>query len=183
MNATKILWGQVLLVAAVVLGFAWVTMEWTAWNLSFQSQLGHHWFGVLGWPVFQPPAFFWWWVTCDAYARPIFVDGAYIASPGGIAAIVVAVAMSVWRPREIRRVTTCSSAHWEETRGVREAGLLDHDGFCSAAGNTAICATMAPNTSYALLQPGPAKGGGLGRADIADLAWQSPMTARKRIGR
>src|ERR1700733_3351330 len=128
MNATKILWGQVLLVAAVVLGFACVAMESTARNLSFQSQLGHPWFGVLGWPVFQPPAFFWWWFICDAYARPIFVDGAYIASSGGTAAIGVAVAMSVWRAREVRRVTTCSSAHWEETRGVREAGLLDHDG-------------------------------------------------------
>lgn len=182
MNATKILWGQVLLVAAVVLGFAWVAMESTAWNLSFQSQLGHPWFGVLGWPVFQPPAFFWWWVTCDAYARPIFVDGAYIASSGGIAAIVVAVAMSVWRAREVRRVTTCSSAHWEETRGVREAGLLDHDGVLLGRWQHDDLRYNGPEHVLCFAPTRSGKGRGPGRADIADLAWQSPMTARKRIG-
>ena len=25
--------------------------------------------GALGWPVYQPPAFFWWWFAYDAYAR------------------------------------------------------------------------------------------------------------------
>jgi hypothetical protein len=34
MNATKILWGQVLLASSVVLGFIWT--EWTAWRLAFQ---------------------------------------------------------------------------------------------------------------------------------------------------
>ncbi len=81
-DVTKILWSQVLLVAAVVLGFVWAVAEWTAWKLGFQSPLGHPWFGVLGWPVYQPPAFFWWWFAYDAYARPIFVEGAYIAASG-----------------------------------------------------------------------------------------------------
>ena len=31
----------------------------------------------------------------------IFVEGGYIAASGGIAAVVVAVAMSVWRAREV----------------------------------------------------------------------------------
>jgi type IV secretion system protein VirD4 len=48
MNATKILRGQVLLVAAFVLGFVWAATEWTAWKLGFQSQLRHPWFSVLG---------------------------------------------------------------------------------------------------------------------------------------
>jgi hypothetical protein len=43
---------------------------------------------------------------------------------------------------------------------AKRASLIT-TGFCSAAGNTTICATMAPNTSCALLQPGPAMGGGL----------------------
>ena len=59
------------------------------------------WFEFLGWPVYQPPAFFWWWFAYDAYARDIFVEGAYIAASGGIAAVVVAIAMSVWRAREV----------------------------------------------------------------------------------
>ena len=102
MNATKILWGQVLLVSAVVLAFVWAATEWMAWKLGFQPQLGHPWFEVFGWPVYQPPAFFWWWFAYDAYARDVFVEGAYIAASGGIAAVVVAVAMSVWRAREAK---------------------------------------------------------------------------------
>jgi type IV secretion system protein VirD4 len=128
MNATKILWGQVLLVSATVLAFVWAATEWTAWKLGFQPGLGHPWFEVLGWPVYYPPAFFWWWFAYDAYARDIFVEGAYIAAAGGIAAIVVAVTISVWRAREAKRVTTYGSARWAETREVREAGLLGHDG-------------------------------------------------------
>ena len=128
MNATKILWGQVLLVSAVVLAFVWAATEWTAWKLGFQPQLGHPWFDVFGWPVYQPPAFFWWWFAYDAYARDVFVEGAYIAASGGIAAVVVAVAMSVWRAREVKRRTTYGSARWAETREVRHAGLFGSDG-------------------------------------------------------
>jgi type IV secretion system protein VirD4 len=128
MNATKILWGQVLAVSAVVLGFFWGATQWVAWRLAFQPQLGHPWFNILGWPVYDPPAFFWWWFAYDAYARPIFVEGAYIAASGGGAAVVVAVAMSVWRAREIKKVTTYGSARWAEPREVREASLLGHDG-------------------------------------------------------
>ena len=128
MNATKILWGQVLLVSAVVLAFVWAATEWSAWRLAFQPQLGHPWFEILGWPVYQPPAFFWWWFAYDAYAREIFVEGAYIAASGGIAAIVVAVTLSVWRAREAKKVTTYGSARWAEAHEVRQAGMLGHDG-------------------------------------------------------
>jgi type IV secretion system protein VirD4 len=128
MNATKILWGQVLAVSAVVLAFLWGATQWVAWRLAFQPQLGHPWFNILGWPVYDPPAFFWWWFAYDAYARPIFVEGAYIAASGGIGAVVVAIAMSVWRAREAKKVTTYGSAHWAETSEVRQAGLMSHDG-------------------------------------------------------
>jgi type IV secretion system protein VirD4 len=128
MNATKILWGQVLLVGFVVAAFLWGATEWVAWRLAFQPQLGRPWFEVFGWPLYQPPAFFWWWFAYDAYARDVFVEGAYIAGSGGIAAVVVAIAMSVWRAREVKRVTTYGSARWAETREVREAGLLADDG-------------------------------------------------------
>jgi type IV secretory pathway TraG/TraD family ATPase VirD4 len=73
MNATKILWGQVLLVSITALAFVWAATEWTAWKLGFQPGLGHPWFEVFGWPVYHPPAFFWWWFAYDAYARDIFV--------------------------------------------------------------------------------------------------------------
>ena len=103
MNATKILWGQVLLVCAVVVLFLWTATEWTAWQLAFQPRLGQPWFSLFGWPVYQPPAFFWWWFAYDAYAHDIFVTGGFIAGAGGVAAFVVAIAISVWRAREVRR--------------------------------------------------------------------------------
>ena len=128
MNATKILWGQILVVSAVVLAFVWGATQWVAWRLAFQPELGHPWFAVFGWPVYQPPAFFWWWFAYDAYARDVFVEGAYIAASGGIATVIVAVGMSVWRAREAKKVTTYGSARWADTPEVRKAGLLSSDG-------------------------------------------------------
>ena len=128
MNATKILWVQVLLVCASVLAFMWAATEWTAWQLAFQPQLGRPWFILFDWPIYQPPAFFWWWFAYDAYAHEIFVTGGFIAGAGGIAAFVVAVAMSVWRAREVKKVTTYGSACWAETREIKRAGLLHPDG-------------------------------------------------------
>ena len=128
MNPTKILWVQILLVCASVLAFVWAATEWTAWQLAFQPQLGRPWFTLFGWPIYQPPAFFWWWFAYDAYAHEIFVTGGFIAGAGGIAAFVVAVAMSVWRAREVKKVTTYGSACWAETREIKRAGLLHPDG-------------------------------------------------------
>jgi type IV secretion system protein VirD4 len=128
MNATKILWGQILLVSLVVLAFVWLATEWTAWRLGFQPQLGAPWFELLGWPVYQPPAFFWWWFSFEAYAPHIFDEGGCIAAAGGVAAIGVATTMSVLRAREAKRVTTYGSARWAETREIRTAGLLRDDG-------------------------------------------------------
>jgi type IV secretion system protein VirD4 len=128
MNATKILWVQALLVCAAVLVFIWTATEWTAWQLAFQPQLGRPWFMLFGWPIYQPPAFFWWWFAYDAYAHEIFVTGGFIAGAGGVAAFMVAVAMSVWRAREAKKVTTYGSARWAEAREIRTAGLLHPDG-------------------------------------------------------
>jgi type IV secretion system protein VirD4 len=128
MSATKILWGQVLLVTSLILTFVWAATEWTAWRLGFQPELGHHWFAILGWPVYPPPAFFWWWFAYDAYAHRIFVEGGYVAASGGIAAAVAAIALSVWRAREVKRATTYGSARWAGPREVRRAGLLGDDG-------------------------------------------------------
>jgi type IV secretion system protein VirD4 len=127
-KATKIFWDQVLLVGAVVLIFVWAATEWAAWRLAFQPELGRPWFAVLGWPFYAPPAFFWWWFAYEAYAPGIFIEGAYIAGSGGIAAIVAAITMSVWRAREAKRVTTYGSARWAELGEIRRAGLLHAEG-------------------------------------------------------
>jgi type IV secretion system protein VirD4 len=128
MSATKILWGQIFAITTAVLAFVWAATEWVAWRLAFQPGLGHPWFLLLGWPIYPPPAFFWWWLAFDAYAHWIFVTGGFIAASGGIAAVVIAITMSVLRAREAKRVTTYGSARWADTREVLAAGLLSHDG-------------------------------------------------------
>ncbi len=128
MSATKILWGQITTVFLIVLLTTWAATQWTAWRLGFQPQLGVPWFELAGWPVYYPPAFFWWWYFYDAYAPPIFVEGAYIAASGGFIAIAVAIGMSVWRAREAKNVETYGSARWAERREVKTAGLLGPDG-------------------------------------------------------
>ena len=128
MSATKILWGQILLVSLIVLATTWAATQWTAWQLGFQPQLGRPWFELFGWPIYYPPAFFWWWYFYDAYAPPIFVEGAYIAASGGFISIAVAILMSIIRAREARNIETYGSARWAEDREVRAAGLLGPDG-------------------------------------------------------
>ena len=128
MSATKILWGQIFVVFLVVLGAVWGATQWTASALAYQPELGAPWFRMFGWPVYLPPAFFWWWFSFDAYAPRIFLHGAAIAASGGFASIIVATAMSVWRAREARNAETYGSARWASPREVRAAGLLSEDG-------------------------------------------------------
>ena len=124
MNATKILWGQVLVVIGIVVGAIWGATQWTAHALAYQPELGSPWFRLVGWPIYPPPAFFWWWFAYDAYAPETFVTGAFIAASSGILAIVVAIAMSVWRAREAKKAETYGSAHWASDVEARDAGLL-----------------------------------------------------------
>jgi len=128
MSATKILWGQILTVFAIVLVTTWGATEWVAWRLAFQPELGAPWFRLFGFPFYLPPAFFWWWYGFDAYAPSIFVEGAYIAASGGFISIAVAIGMSVWRAREAKKVETYGSARWAERQEVQAAGLLGPDG-------------------------------------------------------
>ena len=129
MSATKILWGQIIIVFAVVLITMWAATQWVAWKLGFQPQLGHPWFELTpGVPIYLPPAFFWWWYAYDAYAPHVFVEGAYIAASGGFISIVVAVGMSVWRAREAKTAATYGSARWATPSEIRAAGLAAPDG-------------------------------------------------------
>ena len=127
-QATKILWGQIIIVSLVVVGFIWTATQWTAWRLGFQPQLGAPTTDILGWPIYPPWSFFVWWYFYDAYAPRVFVEGAIIAGSGGIAAIAVAIFLSVLRAREARDVTTYGSARWAERRDVESSGLLAADG-------------------------------------------------------
>ncbi len=98
MSGTRVLWGQVLIVFAIILMAIWMATEWTAWRLGFQPELGRPWFELAGGvPVYYPPAFFAWWYAYDAYAPSVFIEGAYIAASGGLIASTVAIILSILR--------------------------------------------------------------------------------------
>ncbi len=128
MSATRILWGQILVVLTIVLVTTWSATQWTASRLGYQGQLGHPWFVLGGWPFYPPPAFFWWWYFYDAYAPWVFYEGAAIAASGGFLAIVVAIMMSAWRAREAKNAETYGSARWANRGEIAKAGLLGQDG-------------------------------------------------------
>src|ERR1700730_1249802 len=129
MSATKILWGQIIVVSLVVLITMWAATQLVAWKLGHEPQLGQPWFELLpGVPVYLPPAFFWWWYAYDAYAPQVFVEGAYIAASGGFISIAVAIGMSVWRAREAKVAATYGSARWASPIEIRAAGLAAPDG-------------------------------------------------------
>src|SRR3546814_10304524 len=93
MNATRILWGQVIAVFGVTLTGIWAATQWTAHALAYQPELGESWFSLGSWPIYPPPAFFWWWFAFDAYAPKIFETGALIAGSGAMAGIVIEIGM------------------------------------------------------------------------------------------
>ena len=128
MSGSKILWLQVFTVFGIVIGAIWGATEWTAWQLAFQPELGSPWWRSAGFPMYLPPAFFWWWFAYGAYAPEVFLHGAYIVSAGTFVAIIAAIGMSVWRAREAQNVITYGSARWAQPDEVRAAGLLVPDG-------------------------------------------------------
>jgi len=128
MSATKILWGQILVVFAIVLAAIWGATQWTASALGYQPELQPVWFRLGDVPVYPPPAFFWWWFSYDAYAPAIFLRGAFIAASGGILSAAVAIGMSVWRAREAQRALTYGSARWASEEEVKAGGMLGEEG-------------------------------------------------------
>jgi len=128
MQATGVLYGQVLAVFGIVIAGVWAATQWTAAALGYQPRLGAPWFDFFGTPVYHPWRLFEWWFFFDAYAPHVFLKGGAIAGSSGLAAVVVAIGMSVWRSRLARRVTTYGSARWADAAEVRAAGLAGSAG-------------------------------------------------------
>lgn len=195
MAATKILWGQIITVFLIVLATTWAATEWVAWRLAFQPELGGPWFHLFGFPFYPPPSFFWWWYGFDAYAPAIFIEGAYIAASGGIISVMVAIAMSVWRAREAKKVETYGSARWAEPNEVRAAGLLGPDGVVLGRFHHNYLRHDGPEHVLCFAPTRSGKGVGLvvpsllawpGSAIVHDIKgenWQLTAGFRARIGR
>ena len=168
MTPTTILWGQMLAALLAVLGGVWGATEWTAWRLGFQPALGPAWFDLAGLPVYQPEAFFIWWYGFDAYAPEVFLEGAGFASAGGVLAVVVAIAGSIRRARQVK-VTSFGSAHWAGAEEVREAGLTGGAGvFLGRFGRDHL---RHEGPEHVLCFAPPRSGKGVGLVVPTLLAW------------
>lgn len=128
MHAQGILLGQIAVVFGIVIAGVWSATQWTAAALGYQVRLGSPWFDFFGTPVYYPWRLFEWWFFFDAYAPHVFDIGGAIAGGSGFVAVVVAIAMSVWRSRQSRMVTTYGSARWAEVDDIRKAGLTQPAG-------------------------------------------------------
>ncbi len=124
MQGTNVLFGQIAAVFGIVIAGVWTATQWTAAALGYQVRLGSPWFDFFGTPVYHPWRLFEWWFFFDAYAPHIFAKGGAIAGASGLVAVVVAIAMSVWRSRQARRVTTYGSARWAAGAEIIKAGLM-----------------------------------------------------------
>ncbi|ACQ96147.1 conjugal transfer protein TraG [Burkholderia pseudomallei] len=123
MRAQGVLFGQVATVSGIVIAGVWGATQWTAAALGHQARLGLPWLNVFDTPVYYPWQLFEWWFFYDAYAPRVFDMGGAIAGGSGLAAAGAAMAMSVWRSRQSKRVTTYGSARWAEAADIRKAGL------------------------------------------------------------
>jgi len=122
-GGTGILMGQVVTVCGVAGAGVWFATQWTAAQLGYQPRLGAAWFALFDTPIYHPWRLFEWWYAFDAYAPDIFQEGGAIAAGSGLAAAAVAIAMSVWRARQSKLVTTYGSARWASRHEITRAGL------------------------------------------------------------
>lgn len=155
MQAQGVLFGQIAAVFGIVIAGVWGATQWTAAALSYQLRLGSPWFDLYGTPVYYPWKLFEWWFFFDAYAPQVFDTGGMIAAGSGLFAVVVAIAMSVWRSRQARKVTTYGSARWADAADIRKAGLTQpagvflgqHDGHYLRHEGPEHVLTFAPTRS------------------------------------
>ncbi len=155
MQAQGVLFGQIAAVFGIVIAGVWGATQWTAAALGYQLRLGSPWFDFHGMPVYYPWKLFEWWFFFDAYAPQVFDAGGMIAASSGLLAVAVAIAMSVWRSRQARKVTTYGSARWADAADIRKAGLTQpagvflgqHDGHYLRHEGPEHVLTFAPTRS------------------------------------
>ncbi|HBO2382247.1 MULTISPECIES: conjugal transfer protein TraG [Pseudomonas] len=123
MQGTNVLFGQIAAVFGIVIAGVWAATQWTAAALGYQVRLGSPWFYCFGTPVYHPWRLFDWWFFFGAYAPQVFDIAGAIAGTSGMVAVGIAIAMSVWRARQSRQVTTYGSARWAEAADIHSAGL------------------------------------------------------------
>jgi type IV secretion system protein VirD4 len=121
---TKLLVGQILICFGMVILGVWGATQWAASMLGYQAQLGAPWLVAFDTPVYRPWALFGWWYHYEAYAPEVFDKAGLLAGGSGFLACGAAVAGSLWRARQNRKVTTYGSSRWATQGEIERAGLL-----------------------------------------------------------
>jgi len=128
MSPQSILISQVIIVFMTIIFGVWFATQWTAAQFSHDAYLGAPWFLLGDQPIYYPWRLFEWWYAFDAYAPEIFAKGGQIAAGSGFLGCAIAVVGSVWRGRQVKRLTTYGSSRWSKTKDLKQAGLLDPRG-------------------------------------------------------
>ncbi len=128
MTPTKLLVGQILVCFAMVTLGVWAATQWAAAMLGHQPQLGPPMFTLFDVPVYRPWALFGWWFHYEAYAPDVFDRAGLLAGASGFLACAAAIAGSLWRARQNRKVTTYGSSRWATHSEIARAGLMQPSG-------------------------------------------------------
>jgi len=161
MQTQGVLFGQIAAVFGIVIVGVWGATQWTAATLGYQPSLGFPWFDLFGTPIYLPWKLFEWWFFFGAYAPEVFDTGGAIAGGSGLVAVVVAIAMSVWRSRQSKQVTTYGSARWANDTDIRKAGLSQPVGVFLGLHNDQYLRHEGPEHVLAFAPTRSGKGVGL----------------------
>jgi type IV secretion system protein VirD4 len=127
MSATKILWGQILVVFLIVLATTWGATQWSPGGSAFRRSSAALVRAVRLADLLSARL-----LLVVVFLRRLCARdlrrGRIIAASGGFISIAVAIGMSVWRAREAKNVETYGSARWARRKEVKAAGLLGPDG-------------------------------------------------------
>ena len=161
MSATKILWGQVILVGAVVLVFLWAATEWTAWRLAFQPELGRPWFSFLAGRSI--PASLLLVVVCRSTPMRTTSSSKAALSPHPAGSPLRRGGRHVGLARPGGQEASRPMAPLAGPSPEKSATpvFFDPDGVCSAAGIAPIFAMMARSMCCASRRPAAAKASAL----------------------
>ena len=172
MSATKILWGQIVVVFPIVLATMWGATEWTAWRLGFQPELGPPWFELAALAGLSAARLLLVVVPLRRLCAADLRRGRAISPPpAALISIVIAIGMSVWRAREAKNAETYGSARWADREEIQAAGpARRRRRRARPARRVTIFATTGRSMCSASRRPGQRQGRRPGRADAAHLA-------------
>lgn len=161
MTPTKLLIGQYLIVFMIIIAGVWVSTQWAAAMLGYQPQLGPPWALVGRMPLYRPWSLFVWWYEFEAYAPKVFDKAGALAASSGFLGCGAAITGSLWRARQVGKVTTYGSARWANPADLLSAGLFGDSGLFLGRFGSSYLRHSGPDHVLAFAPTRSGKGVGL----------------------